>query len=74
MFAGRESRLKKEMTCMTELQDGLAKERAEIAKRVAKFRATQEKFRRERDEYFAMTLGNARREKVIGAVKRPPFW
>jgi hypothetical protein len=59
---------------MTELQDGLAKEREEITRRVARFRATQEKFRRERDDYFATTLGNARREKVSGAVERPPFW
>jgi hypothetical protein len=70
MIAGHESK----RDGMTERQDGLAKEREEIARRVAIFKATQEKFRRERDNYFAMTLGNARQEKTIGAVKRPPFW
>jgi len=39
----------------------LANEREEIAARVAKFKATQEKFKRERDEYFVSTLENARR-------------
>jgi len=39
----------------------LAKEREEIAARVANFKATQEKFKRERDEYFVSTLENARR-------------
>jgi hypothetical protein len=33
--------------------------RAEIAARVASFKATQEKFERERDEYFVATLRNA---------------
>ena len=41
---------------MTEQQDRLAHEREEIAMRVAYFRATQEKFEREREEYFAATL------------------
>jgi hypothetical protein len=45
---------------MTELQDRLAKEREEIAARVASFKATQEKFEREREEYFVTTLENAR--------------
>ena len=45
---------------MTEQQlERLAKERAEIAARVASFKATQEKFERERDEYFVTTLRNA---------------
>ncbi|MDE1935403.1 hypothetical protein [Bradyrhizobium sp.] len=43
-----------------EKNDRLARERDEIAAHVARFRATQEKFRRERDEYFTTTLGNAR--------------
>lgn len=59
---------------MTELQDGLAKEREEITRRVARFKATQEKFRREREEYFATTLGNARRENARSGLERPPFW
>ena len=49
-------------------QERLAKERAEIAARVASFRATQEKFERERDEYFVSTLRNA------CATGPLPFW
>jgi len=45
---------------MTEQQDRRAQEREEIAARVASFKATQEKFRREREEYFFTTLENAR--------------
>ena len=54
---------------MTESQhERLAKERAEIAARVANFKATQEKFERERDEYFVSTMRNAR------ATGPLPFW
>jgi chorismate mutase len=56
MDAGQESK----GVGMTELQDRLAKEREEIAARVANFKATQEKFEREREEYFVTTLENAR--------------
>jgi uncharacterized protein Yka (UPF0111/DUF47 family) len=52
---------------MIEQQDNLAQEREEIAMRVANFKATQEKFKRERDEYFATTLANAR-----NGAERPP--
>jgi len=45
---------------MTEQQDSAALEREEIATRVANFKATQEKFKREREEYFVTTLENAR--------------
>jgi hypothetical protein len=45
---------------MTEQQDRLAREREEIAARVASFKATQEKFEREREEYFVTTLEKAR--------------
>jgi hypothetical protein len=45
---------------MTEHQDRLALEREEIITRVAAFKATQEKFQRERDAYCAATLGAAR--------------
>jgi hypothetical protein len=45
---------------MTKQEDNLARERKEIAARVASFKATQEKFRREREEYFVTTLENAR--------------
>ncbi len=53
---------------MTERQERLAKEREEIAMRVANFKATQEKFEREREEYFVTTLENAR--NGFGR----PFW
>jgi chorismate mutase len=49
-------------------QERLAKERAEIAARVASFKATQQKFERERDEYFVTTL---RKACATGAL---PFW
>jgi hypothetical protein len=45
---------------MTERQERLAKEREEIAARVARFKATQEKFQRERDEFFRRTWRNIR--------------
>ena len=45
---------------MTKQEDNLARERKEIAARVASFKATHEKFRREREEYFVATLENAR--------------
>ena len=44
---------------MTEQQERLAREREEIASRVANFKATQEKFEREREEYYVTTLSNA---------------
>jgi hypothetical protein len=45
---------------MSERYDRLAREREEIAARVANFKATQEKFKREREEYFTTTLKGAR--------------
>jgi hypothetical protein len=54
---------------MTEQQERLAKAREEIAMRVASFKATQEKFKREREEYFVTTLRNACR-----GSERPLFW
>lgn len=60
---------------MTEQQDRRVQEREEIAARVAIFKATQEKFKREREEYFFTTLKNARHsEKSRHALERPPFW
>ena len=44
---------------MTEQEEWLARERAEIAARVASFKETQQKFEREREEYYAATLRNA---------------
>ena len=40
-----------------------------VAARVASFKATQQKFEREREEYYATTLGNA-----WSGFTRPPFW
>jgi hypothetical protein len=53
---------------MTEQKDRLRREREEITARVANFRATQEKFEREREEYFETTMENARK------TGRPSFW
>ena len=54
---------------MTEQPYDAAQEREEIAARVASFKATQEKFEREREEYFVTTLENARSES-----ERLPSW
>ncbi len=60
---------------MAEEQNRRAREREEIAARVANFKATQEKFQREREEYFFATLDSARRsENGRRATQRPPFW
>lgn len=59
---------KPEGMVMTEDEERKARERDEIAARVAAFRATQEKFKREREEYFVSTLENARK------VERPSLW
>lgn len=45
-----------------------AQERQDIIARVANFRATQEKFEREREEFFATTMQNAR------TAERPSHW
>ena len=44
---------------MTKKEEHLAREREEIAARVASCKAMQKKFERERHEYYATTLGNA---------------
>ncbi len=49
-------------------QNCLAQEREAIAARVAAFKATQEKFAREREAFFTKTLENAQK------VDRPSFW
>ena len=60
---------------MTEPQDKAAQEREEITNRVANFKATQQKFERERHEFFVATLGNARlSENPNRPAGRPPFW
>ena len=60
---------------MSERYDRLAREREEIAARVANFKATQEKFKREREEYFTTTLENARLgERSSRALERTSLW
>jgi chorismate mutase len=59
---------------MIDLQDRIANERKEIAKRIASFKATQEKFKREREEYCVTTLETARQENLRHGYERPPFW
>jgi hypothetical protein len=54
---------------MIEQPYNAAQERDEIAARVASFKATQEKFRREREEFFVTTLENAR-----SGSEHLPFW
>lgn len=54
---------------MTEREERLARERAEIAARVASFKETQLKFEREREEYYATTLS-----KAWSGFNRPSFW
>ena len=44
---------------MTEREERLARDRAEIAARVASFRETQQRFKREREEYCEKTLAKA---------------
>jgi hypothetical protein len=46
---------------MSELQERIVREREEIAARVASFRATQEKFQREREEFVSHTWQNIRK-------------
>jgi hypothetical protein len=53
---------------MTKQEERLAKEREEIATRIANFKATQERFEREREEFFLTTMQNARK------TERPSFW
>lgn len=60
--------LRTEGIVMTEDEERKARERDEIAARIAAFRATQEKFKREREEYFVSTLENARK------AERPSLW
>jgi hypothetical protein len=60
---------------MDERYDRLARECEEIAARVASFKATQDRFKREREEYFTTTLENARcGNGSRRALKRAPSW
>ena len=55
-------------TFMTEREERLARERQEISARVARFRITQEKFQRERQEFFDRTWQHIR------GLPSPRFW
>ncbi|MFY9955244.1 hypothetical protein [Bradyrhizobium sp.] len=46
---------------MTKQEERRAQEREEIATRVATFKATQQKFEREREEFFLTMMQNARK-------------
>jgi hypothetical protein len=52
----------------TEQQERLRRERDEIAVRVASFKATQEKFQREREEFFRRTW------RTIRKAEPPAAW
>jgi hypothetical protein len=65
MRAGHDSTTRLKGWAMTEQNDRLTRAREEIAARVASFKATQEKFEREREEYFVTTLENARNGKAV---------
>jgi hypothetical protein len=54
---------------MTEKEERLTQDRAEIAARVASFRETQRKFEREREQYCETTLANA-----LNGSGRPALW
>jgi hypothetical protein len=53
----------------TEREERLARDRAEMAARVASFRETQKKFEKEREEYCDTTLANA-----VSGSGRPSLW
>ena len=60
---------------MTEQLNNAASEREEIVARVASFKATQERFKREREEYFVTTLENARHPgNTRHSHQQPSFW
>jgi len=50
---------------MTDLEERILREREEIAARVARFRATQAKFQRERDEFVSHTWQHIRKSRPI---------
>lgn len=59
---------------MADREDNAAREREEIIARLANFKATQEKFEREREEYFVNTLESARHSSERPPFERLPFW
>jgi hypothetical protein len=65
----RDDSSKKGVAMNEDTVDWMTREREEIAARVASFRATQKRFEKEREEYYAATLGNA-----WDGFNRPVFW
>jgi hypothetical protein len=59
----RGARIKREGWAVTKQEERRAQEREEIATRIATFKATQQKFEREREEFFLTTMQNARKTK-----------
>ena len=68
MHVGRESTESIKKMAATERQERLAREREEIEARVASFKATQEKFQHEREEFFRRIWRNIRQ------AEPKPFW
>jgi hypothetical protein len=64
----RKSRPQQKEIGMTEQELRRAQEREEIAARIAKFKATQERFEREREEFFVSTWQRLRGLEAL------PFW
>jgi hypothetical protein len=64
----RKSRPQQKEIGMTEQELRRAQEREEIAARIAKFKATQERFEREREEFFVSTWQRLR------GLEPLPFW
>jgi len=55
--------------------DRRVQEREEIVARVANFKATQERFKREREEYYFTTLENARHsDNSRRELESLPYW
>jgi len=63
------ARIKQRQRMAMTKEERLARDRAEIAARVASFRETQRKFEREREEYYETTLANA-----LNGSGRLSFW
>jgi hypothetical protein len=61
---------------MSGQSDNAAAEREEIIARIAHFKATQQRFQREREEYFVTTLETARHVEhhPRPTLDQPPFW
>jgi chorismate mutase len=61
------------MIKMTDDQRGPTSEREDIAAHVAKFKATQKKFQREREQYSAAQMERTREDLPLSGFDRPPL-